>query len=288
MLDFKISKRLFLILFFGLLAINVIVWREIVLFRDQNLKVIFFDVGQGDSILIETPERHLILIDGGPDDSVLEKLNDVLPFWRRRINLVVLTHPHADHLYGLIGVLDRYKVDNVLWSGVDCSEELCRKWFSLLSEKSLNIIIARAGQSIKSESVSLDVIYPIKSAYRYLPRDHNAVSVVTRLIYGYNSFLLTGDILAEGENEMMHYWQEYLQSNVLKIAHHGSRFSSQESFLDLVQPELAVIQVGQGNRYGHPDQELIERLILKFIDFRRTDEDQDIKIISNGLNYYYE
>jgi len=286
--DFKISKRLFLALSLGLLTANVIVWQEVAFFRDQNLKVIFFDVGQGDSILIETPEKHLILIDGGPDDSILEKLNDMMPFWRRRINLIVLTHPHADHLYGLINVLDRYRVDNILWNGVDCSEELCARWFSLLDKENQNVIIAQAGQRIKSKSVFLDVIYPIKSVYRYLPRDHNSASVVTKLTYGYNSFLLTGDILAPGENEMMGYWQEYLESNVLKVAHHGSRLSSQDDFLDFVQPELAVIQVGQDNRYGHPDQELLERLTLRSIDLRRTDKNQDVRIISNGLNYYYE
>lgn len=288
MFKLKISHRLFGLFFLLLLAGNVLAWREVASFQRSELRVIFFDVGQGDAILIETPERHLILIDGGPDDTALDKVGRFVPFWRRHLDLVVLTHPHADHFYGLVGVLDRYQVDRVLWSGVACQEAACRLWEEALAQSSAEVVIARAGQRIRSASTFLDVLYPLESQYRYLPRDQNEPSVVTRLAYGQYRWLLTGDATARTENNLMAAWGDYLESQILKVAHHGSRSSSQEEFLGLVSPELAVIQVGADNRYGHPAEEVLERLSERMITVLRNDIDGDIKIISNGLTYYYE
>ncbi len=282
------SNRLFGFLVLLLLTANWAVWQEVALFHRQQLSVVFFDVGQGDAMLVETPERHLILIDGGPDDVVLEKIGQHMPFWRRRIDLVVLTHPHADHFYGLVGVLDRYRVDRVLWSGVDCVEAGCQLWRDSLAASGSQVVIAQAGQRIRSESTYLDVLYPLESQHRYLPRDHNDISVVIRLVYGHHRFLFTGDATPRTENEVLSAWGDYLASQVLKVAHHGSRFSSQELFLDAVQPEMAVIQVGADNRYGHPAPEVLERLAERSTVVRRTDRHGDIKVISNGLNYYYD
>lgn len=288
MSSIKISARLFGLLFLFLLAANWMVWREVALFRQAELRVTFFDVGQGDAILIETPERHLILIDGGPDQSILNHLGRTLPFWRRQIDLIVLTHPHDDHFYGLAQVLDRYQVNQVLWSGVACQGSSCRLWEEALAESSAEIIIAQAGQRIRSDSTFFDILYPLESYYRYLPSDQNDLSVVAQLTYGQQKWLLTGDATAKTENDLMAYWGPALQSQILKVAHHGSRSSSQAEFLDRVNPELAIIMVGADNRYGHPADELLERLTERAIIVRRTDQDGHIKVISNGLNYYYE
>ncbi|HQO27826.1 MAG TPA: MBL fold metallo-hydrolase [Candidatus Pacearchaeota archaeon] len=285
---FKISHRLFGLLFLLLLAANILVWREVASFQRSELKVVFFDVGQGDAILIETPERHLILIDGGPDDTILNKIDRWVPFWRRRLDLVVLTHPHADHFYGLAQVLDRYQVDRILWTGVADQELAGRLWAEALAQSSAEVVMAQAGQRIRSASTFLDVLYPLESYYRYLPRDQNDLSVVVRLAYGRHRWLLTGDATARTENDLMATWGGYLESQILKVAHHGSHLSSQEEFLDLVDPELAVIQVGADNRYGHPAEEVLDRLSERMITILRNDLDGDIKIISNGLTYYYE
>lgn len=265
---------------------NWFVWAEISGFYRQSLEVTFFDVGQGDAIMVKTPERHLILIDGGPDDTILGKIGQIIPFWRQHIDLVVLTHPHADHLYGLIQILDRYQVDYILWSGVECLDSVCQLWKNELAKGDSEIIIAQAGQRIRSDSMVLDVLYPLTSYYRYLPKDHNDISVVTKLSYGNHAFLFTGDITDKGEKEIVLAWGNYLSSNIMKVAHHGSISSSQEDFLDIVHPEIAIIQVGANNKYGHPAQETIDKLISRSIIIHRTDEDGDIKIISNGLNYY--
>jgi competence protein ComEC len=283
-----ISRKWFFVCFLFLLGANVLVWSEIIFFSQQLLKVTFFDVGQGDSILIETPERHLILIDGGPDKAILEKIDQIIPFWRRHIDLIILTHPHADHLYGLIEVMDNYKVDQIIWSGVDCSDSLCQIWQKKINERKNLVTIAQAGQRIKSESAYLDVLYPIESCFRYLPDDHNDFSIVLKLNYGQHEFLLTGDITAKGEEEMISTWRDYLDSDILKVAHHGSQSSSQDDFLDWVEPEVAIIQVGANNSYGHPADETLGRLEKRSIIVWRTDQHGDIKIISNGLNYYYE
>lgn len=288
MLKLKISNRSFVFWFLLLVIANLFIWTEISRFCQQSLEVTFFDVGQGDAILVETPERHLILIDGGPDDTILEKMGQILPFWRQHIDLVILTHPHADHLYGLIQILDRYQVDYILWSGVECLDSICQLWKDELAEDDSEIIIAQAGQRIRSASMVLDVLYPLTSYYRYLPDDHNEVSIVTKLSYGNHTFLFTGDITDKGEKEMILAWDDYLLSNIMKVAHHGSISSSQEEFLDTVRPEIAIIQVGVDNQYGHPAQETIDKLINRSIIIHRTDENGDIKIISNGLNYYYE
>lgn len=285
---FKISHRLFGLLFLLLLAANILVWREVASFQRSELKVVFFDVGQGDAILIETPERHLILIDGGPDDTILNKIDRWVPFWRRRLDLVILTHPHADHFYGLAQVLDRYQVDRILWTGVADQELAGRLWTEALAQSSAEVVMAQAGQRIRSASTFLDVLYPLESYYRYLPRDQNDLSVVVRLAYGRHRWLLTGDATARTENDLMAAWGGYLESQILKVAHHGSSLSSQEEFLDLVDPELAVIQVGADNRYGHPAEEVLDRLSERMITILRNDLDGDIKIISNGLTYYYE
>lgn len=282
------NGRLFGFLILLLLAANWMVWSEVALFHRQQLRVVFFDVGQGDSILVETPERHLILIDGGPDDSVLEKVGKFMPFWRRRIDLVVLTHPHADHFYGLVGVLERYRVDRVLWSGVDCAEAVCRLWDEALADSGAPVTIARAGQRIRSASTEGLVVYPLESKLRYLPADQNDLSVVIRLAYGRHRFLLTGDATARTEADLLSAWGGGLESQILKVAHHGSRFSTRDDFLDAVRPELAVIQAGAGNPYGHPTEEVLARLIDRAVVVRRTDRDGDIEITSNGLNYYYD
>ncbi len=286
MLNLRISNRSFVFWCLLLAIANWFVWAEISGFYRQSLEVTFFDVGQGDAIMVKTPERHLILIDGGPDDTILGKIGQIIPFWRQHIDLVVLTHPHADHLYGLIQILDRYQVDYILWSGVECLDSVCQLWKNELAKGDSEIIIAQAGQRIRSDSMVLDVLYPLTSYYRYLPKDHNDISVVTKLSYGNHAFLFTGDITDKGEKEIILAWGNYLSSNIMKVAHHGSISSSQEDFLDIVHPEIAIIQVGANNKYGHPAQETIDKLISRSIIIHRTDEDGDIKIISNGLNYY--
>lgn len=263
---------------------NIAVWSAAYdLNRLRFLEVNFFDVGQGDSIFIETPKRWQILIDGGPGSRILEKLAKEMPFWDRTIDLVILTHPEADHLSGLIEVLKKYEVKNILWTGAVRETAEYQEWLKALKEEKARIIIAKAPQRIVISRLVLEILNPIGDWQNKPLKDSNRTSVVSRLVFGNNSFLLTGDIYKEQEEEMI-LREVNLDSDVLKASHHGSKTSSSREFIKKVSPTAVVIQAGKSNRYGHPHQEVLEILKKFGIMILRTDEQGDIKIISDGNN----
>ena len=267
---------------------NIIVWKGVFeLNKSTFLEVNFFDVGQGDSIFIETPKRQQILIDAGPGSIILEKLSKEMPFWDRPIDLIILTHPEKDHLAGLIEVLKSYTVENILWTGVKRDTSEAREWEKLIKEEGAKIFIARADQKItwqEGEKNSIEVLYPFENFNGKVIENSNNTSVVAKLIFGGISFLFTGDIQRAVEKELTEKGGA-LDSDVLKLAHHGSKTSSSEEFLGKVTPEIVVIQVGKDNQYGHPHQEVLERLKKYGIKVLRTDKDSDIKIISDSKNF---
>ena len=248
-------KNRYILLFAGfLLLLNVFCWQEVfILVQSQNLSVYFLDVRQGDSIFIETPQMHQILIDGGPDSSALRELSSFMPFFDRTIDLVILTHPEKDHMQGLIDILQRYKADYILWTGIKKNASEHSAWLDILQEQKnmgAKIIIAESGQRIVAGNVSIDTLHPLTNLENQEPKSTNNTSVVSRLIFEENSFLFTGDISSSLEKKLV-VQNVNLRSNVLKIAHHGSKYSTSEEFLQSVSPKIAVISVGK-NSYGHP------------------------------------
>ena len=284
------SRKVFI--FLGVLvAINILAWSVVFdLSKQKFLEVNFFDIGQGDAAFIETPKGQQVLIDGGPSSKILEKLGKEMPFWDRDIDLVILTHPEADHLSGLIDVLKKYKVRNILWTGIIRDTPEYKEWQKLIREEGAKIFIASKGQKIKmANDISIDVLFPFESAEGKEFENSNDTSVVSRLVLGHNSFIFTGDISEIAEKELISAYScsdscEFatLDSDVLKIAHHGSKTSSSEGFLQVVSPEVAIISVGKNNSYGHPTPETLENLNKYGIKVLRTDESGDIKIISDG------
>ncbi len=266
----------------GILAgLNILAWITLYdLSRPQPLEITFFNVGQGDAIFIETPQRHQILIDGGPDDTVIEKLGKEMPFYDRTLDLIVLTHPEHDHLSGLIEVLKRYEVENILWTGILRDTAEYREWKELIQKEAANIYIAKAGQCVIPDVTQLCVLYPFESLEGREFKDSNNTSIVARLVFGKVSFLFTGDAYKSVEIELLGL-AEQLDSDVLKVGHHGSKTSTALEFVEAVSPEIAVISVGQDNKYGHPHPETLQN--LKGIAVLRTDFDGDIKIISDGI-----
>jgi competence protein ComEC len=280
--------------FLGFLVfLNILAWTVVFdLSQPQFLEVVFFDIGQGDAIFIQTPKKHQILIDGGPASVVLEKLDKEMLFWDRSIDLIILTHPESDHLSGLLEVLKRYKIENILWTGVIRDTSEYQEWLRLIKEEKAKIFIAQPGQKIilpPSDNNFIAILSPFENLEGKELKDSNNTSLVAKLIFGKNSFLFTGDIYKSGEKELI---REYscanscrfakLDSDVLKIAHHGSKSSTSEEFLKEVSPEIAVIPVGKGNRYGCPHQAVLDILEKYDIKVLRTDFDGDIKIISDG------
>lgn len=256
--------------------------------RLQCLEVNFFNVGQGDAILIETPQRHQILIDGGPNPKILEKLAKEIPFWKRTIDLIILTHPEKDHLTGLLEVLKKYKVENILWTGIVRKIPEYDEWQRLIKEERAKVKISKSGQKISCENCDwkIEILYPFENLEGVEFENSNDTSIVSKLIFENISFLFTGDISKNVEYLLSYSRKlEDINSDILKIAHHGSKTSTSENFLEKVSPEIAVISVGKENPYGHPHEEVLEILEKYGIKILRTDKDDDIKIIADGKNY---
>jgi len=285
---FKKDKKWNLGILIALICFNILAWIAVYDFSQLPfLKVIFFDVGQGDAGFIETPQRHQILIDGGPGSVILEKLGKSMPFYDRTIDLIILTHPEFDHLSGFNEVLKKYKVSNILWTGIVRDTAEYKEWKKLIEEEKAEIFIAKAGQKILWESETnnyMEVLYPFENLEGKVFEDSNNTSIISKLVFGKNSFLFTGDAYKNVEGELINKKAE-IDSDVLKVSHHGSKTSSSEEFIKSVSPQIAVISAGIGNKYGHPHQEVLELLEKYDIKILRTDKDGDIKIISDGKNY---
>ena len=263
----------------GLFCLNILAWVAVYeVSQPRFLEVNFFDVGQGDAIFIETPQRHQILIDGGPSSVILEKLAKEMPFYDRSIDLIILTHPEKDHLAGLIDVLKKYRVENILWTGVVRDTSEYKEWLGSIQKEKANIFIANSGQKVIMPRTFLGILYPFENLEEQRFKDSNNTSIVAKLVFGQNSFLFTGDISKSVEKELI-VKEIDVDSDVLKVSHHGSKTSSAEEFIKEVSPEIAVIQVGQDNPYGHPHPETLETLTKYGIKILRTDKDGDIKIL---------
>jgi len=294
------KKTVFLLAIFLLVFANFFVWQEIFELSKDFLKVIFFDIGQGDSIYIETSQGHQILIDGGPSGKrILEKLSGEIPFWDKSLDLVILTHPDADHLSGLNYVLGRYKVENILWSGVEKDTKTFQYWQENLKKEAekekANIVIAQRGQKITAGKSRIYILYPFRSLESdFSDKNTNDTSVVAKLSFFENSFLLTGDITEKIEKQILEkeieppYQDFNIEADVLKISHHGSKNSSSKKFLENVMPKIAVISCGKNNPYYYPHQRVLSNLEEFGISILRTDQKGDIKIISNGTELFVE
>jgi len=279
------KRKYFLLIAGFLLTLNVFCWKEIFALTNNNyLSVNFLNVGQGDSAFIETPEMHQILIDGGPGSVVLSKIAKEMPFWDRSLDLVILTHPEADHMQGLLDVLQRYKANYILWTGVIKSAPEYDQWIKVLEKQEkegAKILIAEQGQEIKAGDLKIDTLFPFKSLEgQRLTASANDTCVVNKLIYGKDSFLFTGDITSDTEKKLVDSGED-IASDVLKVAHHGSKYSSSDLFLQAVSPKIAIIEVGK-NSYGHPTPETLQRLENFGIKMFRTDKDGDVEFVSDG------
>ena len=244
-----------------LLIISILVWLVTLTMPDDKLHVSFFDVGQGDAILIQTPSHQNILIDGGPDPQRINlELSKKLPFWDRTIDLMISTQPQADHITGLVEILQRYKVKQVLEPGVPYDSSIYQEWLKLVDEGQIKHNIARAGQEIDlGQGIKIEVLNPPAELLQGTSHDVDNNGVVIKLSWGKVSFLFTADIREEAEFELIRQ-RANLRSTLLKVAHHGSKTSTSPQFLAVVDPEIAVISVGADNPFGHPSPEMAERL----------------------------
>ncbi|NLS78117.1 MAG: DNA internalization-related competence protein ComEC/Rec2 [Chloroflexi bacterium] len=271
----------------ALLAAGALTWIAVLELPDGRLHIHVLDVGQGDAILLELPQGQQVLIDGGPEPSrLLPALGRRMPFWDRRIEMVILTHADMDHLAGLIPVLERYRVERIVAGPSAKDNPAMARWEALLAVESGELIRAQRGlQFVWSEGLRMEVLHP--PAQPAPEEDENANSVVLRLAYGELSALFTGDAEADVEAQLV---ADGLArpSQVLKVSHHGASEATSAAFLQAVQPQVAVISVGAENRHGHPAADTLRRLEALAIRVLRTDRQGAVEIISDGVHYAIE
>lgn len=254
---------------------------------DGLLHLYQLDVGQGDAILVVSPEGRRMLVDGGPSPSaLLDALGRRLPPWDRRLDLVVLTHPDADHVGGLPALLERYAIGSILDPELPAESPDAGAWAQALAESDAGHLRASAGGRILLDAtagVSAELLWPPEPRFTGGDAAANNNSTVILLQHGRNRFLLTGDIEADAETALLASGVD-LRADVLKVAHHGSGGSSTADFLAAVSPRLALIGVGADNRYGHPDPGALERLAPALV--RRTDWQGSIEVLSDGRDLW--
>jgi beta-lactamase superfamily II metal-dependent hydrolase len=248
---------------------------------DKLLVVSYIDVGQGDSILIQTPNGSNILIDAGTSSYQTKVSNYLKARGITKIDVLIATHPHADHIGGMSYIIDNFDIGSIYMPKVSTTTKTYETLLTAIKNKGLLINTAKAGVVINIDSaLSVKLIAPISTSYN----DLNQYSAVTKITYGSISFLFMGDAGSASEQEILNSRTD-LKADVLKVGHHGSSTSTTQTFLNAVSPKYAVICVGK-NSYGHPTQEVINRLLNIGASILRTDLDGDIVISSDGVNIF--
>lgn len=265
--------------YFALVFVFLVIF--IMLIKQKNndfLTVYFCDVGQGDGVVIRTIDGHLGVIDGGPDRKVLDCLDNSSLIKNKRIDYMILTHPHKDHVSGLLEVADRYDIGEVIIGGYfDYQTPEYTAFLNKLQDEDVRVV--EAGERIGwQDGLSLEFLWPVQG---YMSRDMNDMSIVTRVVYKNACLLETGDAGADFEK---YYVNEYAECDLLKVAHHGSKTASGEEFLSELRPKLAVVSVGK-NSYGHPNKEVMNRLEsagARIFDTLKG----GVEIVSDGDGWY--
>lgn len=253
---------------------------------DKLLTVAFLDVGQGDSIYIETFDGLQMLIDGGPDNTVLRELPKQLSLWDRDLDLVLATHPDKDHIGGLIDVLKRYEVGKIITTENVSDSAVSGAFSEAVKNETTDILLARAGQVLQlGASTSIAIFSPASDPTSW---ESNTSSIVLQLRFGEIEFMFTGDATVNIEEYLSKTYGDVLESEVLKLGHHGSRTATADLFLDVVMPEYAVVSAGRGNSYGHPHTEVVDKVSEREINLLSTADSGTVVFKSDGKRVWLE
>lgn len=254
---------------------------------DRYLHLWFLDVGQGDSILIKTPTRHYFLIDGGPDDSVVTRLSEEMPFWQKKIDAVFLTHSHSDHITGLIAVLERYQVDRLF---INPDEAQGPEWEALMKVvlvKGIMIHHFWQSDSLVDKDFKMNGIWPLAwdpKVSSSAAKDANQISLVLLLEYKNFRALLSGDSEEGPENPTLEFY-DWSKVDLVKVAHHASQGALSQAALEKLDPKVGVISVGKDNKLHLPSQETLDLLVKKGVVLWRTDEKGTVEVVSDGQGW---
>lgn len=239
----------------------------------------FFDVGQGDAALLELPEDHQVLIDGGPDKSILTELGEVMPAYDKKIEAVFLSHPHADHLAGLNYILDRYEVDVIYLNGLTANSPDFEAFMERVKEQKQLLKLIYRGEKIDLSEANVEILWPPKETVTNY--DLNDSSLILYLYYGNNTVLFTGDASAKIQEGI---GEDLKNVDILKVSHHGSATGTSENIIKTLKPRYAIISSGEGNRFGHPAKNILE--MLSFTNVFRTDTEGAVSFKLTGKDVF--
>lgn len=251
-----------------------------------KLRIIACDVGQGDGLLIVTPSGKQVMVDSGSGVRISDCLSQNIPFWDRKIELIVPTHAQKDHMEGFLEVFKRYEVEMIAVSDVDAKSELWSKFLESASFEGSRVYRPRAGDKLivdeaDGKQLVFEILWPVSLQVdewkERPPADLNETSTVFKLVLGDFCAYFTGDIPEEILENVTSGSCE-----VLKVAHHGSDTGTNAKIVDLVKPKVAIIQVGKKNSYGHPHKSVLEE--LSGVNILRTDINGDFEVIADGIS----
>jgi competence protein ComEC len=280
-----ILRRTRLIVLGILLLVALVVWVAVWNVSRDTLMLSVLDVGQGDAIFITHGGRQ-VLIDGGRNGAVLSGLGRAMPFWDRSIDVVIATHPDADHIGGLPDVLERYSVGTVIESGNTSDTAVYKAFEDDIDTEGATHIIGRSGMIVRlGDDAYLEILFPDRSSEEVAQWESNMASLVVRLVHGTSSALLTGDSPADAEEYLVGRYGDALHVDVLKAGHHGSKTSTSDAFLATVSPKYVAISVGCDNSYGHPSPTVVEKIRAFGARIGNTCEDGTLTYVSKGEGF---
>ncbi|MEJ2629087.1 MAG: MBL fold metallo-hydrolase, partial [bacterium] len=287
--NFNVLKYRKYLLFLLLLCLNILIWKSGVDNHSSRVQWIQFDVGQGDAALLITPRRKTVLIDGGLKSSFFDNGKQIISVYLnkkglKKINYVILTHPHSDHVGGLLHIIENFNIDRIYYSNCPYETAMYSSFLKAVKQRNIELYEVTSPDSLILSTCKLYFLSPSKHQKNETKKvrfNVNNQSLVTCFMYGRTKILFMGD--AEREIEQ-HILQRYhsLQCNVIKIGHHGSSTSSTYAFLKQVDPDLGIISVGENNRFHLPSELVLQYLELFNIDIHRTDKQGAAVLISNG------
>ena len=280
------QKTLSLLVVGFFFLVTIIIWAPLLSGKTSGqLEMHVLDVGQGSAMLLITPSGHTVLIDGGAHTGVVRELGKHLAFWDRHIDTIVATHPDADHIGGLVPVLERYRVRHVYRPGVEAASDTATAFTSAIQASGAEEVLARRGQQLNfGDGAVLTFLFPDRNLESVSPND---ASVIGKVTFGETSLLFTGDA-PERVEEYLVLLQDPLESDILLVGHHGSDTSSSELFLGSVAAEHAVVSRGCNNRFGHPHESVIARLVQFEMRVYDTCTDGGVSFYSDGVEVVVE
>lgn len=266
-----------------LVGISLILWVIALRYEAGKLNFHVLYVGQGDALLIESPTGIQVLIDAGPGNSILREASKILPFYDRHVDMIILTHPDRDHYEGFISFLKKYKTDVLLHPGTKNDSSGYSEFENIILNKKIPTVLARRGQIVDlGGGAYLKIFFPDRDVSGIAINDS---SIVMKLVYGDTSVLLQGDSPEKIESYLLSLGRDDLDSDILKVGHHGSKTSSIVDYVSAVSPEFVVISSGKNNSYGHPHKEVLDVFKELSIPAYNTCDNGPITMESDGKNF---